>query len=46
MRIRLLTATDLHQSRLHYRSLELATKELKPDVVAVVGDALHFGDIG
>src|ERR1039457_1676820 len=46
MRIRLLTAADLHQSRLHYRSLELATKELKPDVVAVVGDALHFGDIG
>ena len=46
MRIRLLTTADLHQSRLHYRSLVLATKELKPDVVAVVGDALHFGDIG
>ncbi len=46
MRIRLLTTADLHQSRLHYRSLVLATKELKPDAVAVVGDALDFGDIG
>ena len=44
--MRLLTTADLHQSRLHYRSLALATKELKPGVVAVVGDALHFGNIG
>ena len=41
--IRLLTATDLHQCKLHYRSLELAVKELQPDGVALVGDFLHFG---
>jgi len=42
--IRVLTAEDMHQSRLHYRSLVLATQEHRPDVVAIVGDALHgFG---
>ena len=43
--IRLLTATDLHQSKLHYRSLALAVKEQQPDAVALVGDFLQFGDI-
>ena len=44
VRIRVLTAEDMHQFRLHYRSLVLATQEHRPDVVAIVGDALHgFG---
>jgi len=46
MHVRVLTAADLHQSRLHYRRLALAVKEQKPNVVALVGDALHFGDVG
>ena len=44
--IRLLTATDLHQSKMHYRSLALAVKEQQPDAVALVGDFLHYGDFG
>ena len=38
---RVLAAADLHQSRLHYRSLAQATAEYEPDVVAIVGDALQ-----
>jgi len=43
--IRVLTAEDMHQSRLHYRSLVLATQEQRPGVVAIVGDALHAFEI-
>ena len=45
VRLRVITATDLHQSRLHYRSLALATQEHRPNVVAIVGDALHGFDL-
>ena len=45
VRIRGLTAADRHQSRLHYRSLVLATQEQRPGVVAIVGDALHAFEI-
>lgn len=38
--IRVLTSADLHQSRLHYRSLFQVAQEHRPDVVAIVGDAL------
>ena len=41
VRVRVLTAADMHQSWLHYRSLGLATQAHRPDVVAIVGDALH-----
>jgi Icc-related predicted phosphoesterase len=44
-RIRVLTAADMHQSQLHYRSLVLATQEQRPDVLAIVGDALHAFEI-
>ena len=44
-RIRVITAADMHHSRLHYRSLVLATQEHRPDVVAVVEDALHVFEI-
>jgi len=43
--IRVLTAEDMHQSRLHYRSLVLATQEHRLDVVAIVRDALHGFEI-
>jgi len=33
--IRLLTATDLHQFKLHYRSLAVVVKEQQPDAVAL-----------
>jgi Icc-related predicted phosphoesterase len=39
--VRVLTAADMHQSRLHYRSLVQAVAEHRPDVVAIVGDALY-----
>ena len=41
VRIRLLTAADLHQSKLHYRSLALAVAEHRPHAVVLVGDVLH-----
>src|ERR1700683_3760776 len=41
VRVRVLTAADMHQSWLHYRSLGLATQAHRPDVVSIVGDALH-----
>lgn len=40
-RMRVLTAADLHQSRLHYRGLTQAVKRHHPNVVAIVGDALE-----
>ena len=40
LRLRVLTASDLHQSPFHYQSLVKATGEHQPDVVAIVGDAL------
>jgi len=43
--IRILTATDLHQSWPHYGQLSLATQKHRPDVVAIVGDALHAFEI-
>jgi Icc-related predicted phosphoesterase len=47
IQIRVLTAADLHQSRLHYRSLIQAAEKHRPDVVALVGDALYaFGRPG
>ena len=45
VRRRVLTVADMHQTRLHYRSLVLATQEHRPDVVAIVGDALHAFEI-
>jgi len=39
--IRVLCATDLHQSPLHYEALRQAVAEHKPAVVALVGDFLH-----
>jgi Icc-related predicted phosphoesterase len=39
--VRLLTAADIHQSGLHYRSLAQAVAQHRPDVVAIVGDALE-----
>jgi Icc-related predicted phosphoesterase len=41
VRIRMLTAADVHQSRRHYHGLESAVTKHRPDVVAFVGDALH-----
>jgi hypothetical protein len=41
LNVRVLTVVDLHQSRLHYRSLVLGVEEQHPDVVAIVGDALE-----
>lgn len=38
--VRVLTVSDLHQSRLHYRSLEHAVDVHRPDVLACVGDVL------
>lgn len=38
--MRVLTVTDLHQSRLLYDQLRIAVSEHKPDVVAFVGDFL------
>lgn len=40
MRVRVLTATDLHQSQLHFKKLAQAVSEYRPDVVALVGDVL------
>jgi Icc-related predicted phosphoesterase len=40
--IRVLTVTDLHQSRRHYQSLVAAVHEHRPQVVASVGDVLDF----
>ena len=45
-RIRILTCTDLHQSKLHYRSLALSVMEQQPDAVALVGDFLYGAPIG
>lgn len=39
--VRVITASDLHQSERHYRSLARAVAEHRPDVVAIVGDALE-----
>jgi metallophosphoesterase superfamily enzyme len=39
--VRVLTTTDLHQSRLLYGGLTEAVRKHSPDVVAVVGDALE-----
>jgi len=39
--MRVLCATDLHQSPLHYEALRQAVAEHKPAVVAMVGDFLH-----
>ena len=39
--LRVLCATDLHQSPLHYQALRHAVVEHKPAVVALVGDFLH-----
>lgn len=41
VQIRMLTVADIHQSQLHYCALVQAAKEHKPDVVAIVGDALY-----
>lgn len=41
--IRVLTVTDLHQSRLLLRKLVDAVSEHQPDCVAVIGDVLNFG---
>ena len=40
--IRVLCATDLHQSVIQYQALHQAVLEQKPNVVALVGDFLHF----
>jgi len=42
-RVRVMTATDLHQSRWMYQALEKAVHEHKPDVLALVGDFLDSG---
>jgi len=39
--VRVLTATDLHQSRVLYNGLVVAVRQHRPDVVAIVGDALE-----
>jgi Icc-related predicted phosphoesterase len=39
--VRLLTATDLHQTRWMYDALESAVQEHRPHVLALVGDFLH-----
>jgi hypothetical protein len=43
-RIRVLAAADLHQSKQRYQDLVVATEECRPDVVAIVGDALGTRD--
>ena len=43
--IRVLTATDLHQIKWLYQALERAVTEHQPDVLALVGDFLHSGDL-
>jgi hypothetical protein len=45
VRRRVLTAEDMPQSRSHYWSLVLATKEHRSNVVAIVGDAIHGFEI-
>jgi Icc-related predicted phosphoesterase len=40
-KVRVITTSDLHQSERHYRSLSRAVAEHRPDVVAIVGDALE-----
>jgi len=42
-RVRVLTATDLHQLKWVYLALERAVSEHKPDILALVGDFLHGG---
>jgi hypothetical protein len=42
--ISVLAAAGLHQSKLRYQHLFLATEESRPDVVAIVGDALGVRD--
>jgi len=39
--VRVLTVADLHQSSVLYRELALSVEEHRPDVVAIVGDALE-----
>lgn len=38
--VRVLTVSDLHQSRMHFQNLERAVAEHCPDILAVVGDVL------
>jgi predicted phosphodiesterase len=45
MKLRVLTVSDLHQSK-HYHALEKAVKLQKPDVVALVGDFLGMDVTG
>jgi Icc-related predicted phosphoesterase len=40
MKIRLLTATDLHQSRRRFQALRKAIEQHRPDALALVGDVL------
>ena len=40
--VRVLTATDLHQSKLHYRGLASAVDQHRPDALALVGDFLDM----
>jgi Icc-related predicted phosphoesterase len=42
--VRALTVADLHQSSKLYRLLGSAVSQHQPDVVAIVGDCLDFGD--
>ena len=42
-RIRVLTATDIHQTKWMYQALEEAVRFHKPDVLALVGDFLFGG---
>lgn len=41
IRIRVLSASDLHQSQLHYEELARAVSKHRPNVVALVGDVLN-----
>src|SRR5260221_6363297 len=42
--IRILTVTDLHQARVLYDGLEKAVERHKPQIVAIVGDAIDAND--
>lgn len=39
-KIKVLTVSDIHRSKTHYRNLAAAVKEHRPDVVALLGDFL------
>ena len=45
VRVRVLTIADMHESWLHYGNLSLPTQAHRPDVVVVVGNALHAFDL-